>query len=102
MNARRSASHARHGRAVMAATLHEQAMRDAEQAAQDRARRAEAAQAERDRPRLTYADVAGARLVRDRYGWHEVVRVSAKSVTVKTAWSWTERIPLDRVLEVRA
>lgn len=39
--------------------------------------------------------------VRDRYGWHQVVRVSAKSVTVRTPYSWTDRIARDRVLEVR-
>lgn len=44
----------------------------------------------------------GAVLVSDRFGWHKVVRVSAKSVTVETPHSWTDRIALDKVLEVRA
>lgn len=40
-------------------------------------------------------------LVRTRHGWHRVVRVNAKTVTVATQWSWTERIPLTAVLEVQ-
>lgn len=60
-----------------------------------------AREAEKARPKPTADDVRGARFVRDQYGWHRVVRVSAKSVTVETPWSWTERIPLDKVLEVR-
>lgn len=63
--------------------------------------RRDARAAEAARTKLTAADVAGAILIRDKYGWHSVVSVNAKSVTVHTAWSWTERIPLDAVLEVR-
>ena len=40
--------------------------------------------------------------IRDRYGWHSVVRVSKKSVSVKTPWPWTARIALERILETRA
>ncbi len=58
-------------------------------------------EAEKARPKLTAVDVRGAVYIRDQYGWHKVVRVSAKSVTVTTPYSWTDRIPLDRVLEVR-
>ena len=58
-------------------------------------------EAEKARPKLTYDDVKGATLVRDYWGWHKVVRVSAKSVTVETPYSWTERIAHDRILEVR-
>ena len=50
---------------------------------------------------LTLDAIRSARLVRDRYGWHKVVRVSAKSVTVETGFSWTERIPLEKILEAR-
>jgi hypothetical protein len=76
--------------------------KEARAAAQERyaARKADRA-AEKARHKLTADDVRGAVAVRDAHGWHRVVRVSAKSVTVETAWSWTERIPLDRVLEVR-
>jgi len=47
-------------------------------------------------------DIRTAALVRDRYGWHKVVRVSAKSVTVETGFSWTERIALDAIIDTRA
>lgn len=39
--------------------------------------------------------------VRDRFGWHRVVRVNAKSVTVATEYSWTETIPHAKVIETR-
>lgn len=47
------------------------------------------------------SEVAAGRMVRTRHGWHRVVRVNAKSLTVATPYSWTERIPLHAVLEVR-
>lgn len=50
---------------------------------------------------LTVADIKTAKYVRDRYGWHKVVRVSAKSVTVETGYSWTDRIALGKVLEAK-
>lgn len=65
------------------------------------AERIAAREAEKARPKLTADDVRGAVAVRDSYGWHRVVRVSAKSVTVETPYSWTDRIALDKVLEVR-
>ena len=40
-------------------------------------------------------------LVRDSYGWHRVIRVNAKSVSVETGYSWTDLIPLNSILEVR-
>ena len=52
--------------------------------------------------KFTAADLVAARFVRDRFGWHRVVRVSAKSVTVETGYSWTDRIVLDKILEFRA
>ena len=50
---------------------------------------------------LTPETVLAARYVRDRFGWHRIVRVNAKSVTVETVYSWTDRIALTDVLEVR-
>lgn len=52
-------------------------------------------------PGFTAADLDGAVAVRTHHGWHRVVRVNAKSVTVATGHSWTDRIPLGRVLEFR-
>lgn len=50
---------------------------------------------ERDRALLTRDDVAGATHVRTRSGWHKVVRVNAKSTTVKSTSTWR---PLCRIL----
>lgn len=61
---------------------------------------AEYREADANRTRLTADDVRGATAIRDQDGWHEVVRVSAKSVTVATPYSWTERVAIDQVLEV--
>ncbi len=46
-------------------------------------------------------DVAKGDLVRDRYGWHEVVRVNRKTVSVKTDYSWTETLPWVGILDVK-
>jgi hypothetical protein len=62
--------------------------------------RLEKEQAESQRVRFTAADLAGAKGVRDRFGWHRVVKVNAKTVTVETPYSWTDRIPVENVLEV--
>ena len=59
-------------------------------------------EAEKARPKLNADDMRSSRFVRDQHGWHKVVRVSAKSVTVATPYSWTDRIALDKVLEVRS
>ena len=41
----------------------------------------------------------GARFVRDRYGWHEVVRVNARIVTVRAGYRWGDRIAIHKILE---
>lgn len=56
---------------------------------------------EASRVRFTAAELAGVTHVRDRFGWHRVVKVNAQTVTVETAHSWTERIRIDRILETR-
>jgi hypothetical protein len=56
--------------------------------------------AERDRVRLTRADLVGATWVRDGAGWHRVARLNAKSVSVESGYSWTDRIEFDRILQV--
>jgi hypothetical protein len=50
----------------------------------------------------TVAELKAARHIRTRHGWHEVVRVSVKSVTVRTCWSWNDRVMLADVIEVRS
>jgi len=47
-------------------------------------------------------ELAAARVIRTDAGWHKVVRVNAKSVTVESGYSWTDRYTLDKVLEVRS
>lgn len=64
-------------------------------------RRKQARAAEAARVKFTAADLADAEFVRDEFGWHRVVRVNAKSVTVSSSYSWDERIPLGKVLEFR-
>lgn len=62
----------------------------------------EAAQAERDAQ--APCDIDGLEAgdwVRDRFGWHQVVRVNRKSVTVSTPYSWTDRLGRDRITETR-
>lgn len=50
---------------------------------------------------FTVDELRAARLVRDRHGWHRVAKVNAKSVSVETGYSWTDRIPVEKILEVR-
>lgn len=61
-----------------------------------------AEQVERERPKLTAADLAGARAVRDRFGWHRVVKVNQKTVKVVVAPGMDDLLPIAKVLEVRA
>lgn len=49
---------------------------------------------------FTDEEYAAAKAIRTRFGWHEVVRVNAQSVTVKTPYSWTDRILRKKILEV--
>jgi hypothetical protein len=51
---------------------------------------------------FTSDELKAATHIRTDTGWHKVVRVSAKSVTVETGYSWTDRYALGKVLEVRA
>lgn len=57
--------------------------------------------AETARVRYTTADLTGVTHVRDYLGWHKVVRVNKNTVTVETGYSWTDRIPVDRIIEHR-
>jgi hypothetical protein len=51
---------------------------------------------------FTRSELDAATHIRTSVGWHKVVRVNAKSVTVETGYSWTDRYALDKILEVRA
>ena len=50
---------------------------------------------------FTPEQLKAAKAIRTSSGWHRVVKVNAKSVTVETGYSWTDRYALDRILEVR-
>lgn len=56
--------------------------------------------AERDRKRFEHADIVGAQFVRTSSTWRKVVRVNAKSVSVESGYSWTDRITFDQIREV--
>lgn len=58
-------------------------------------------EAEASRVLLTRADLVGATHVRTQYGWHKVARLNPTTVAVETGYSWTDRYPFDKVLEVR-
>lgn len=49
---------------------------------------------------FTADELKAATHIRTESGWHKVVRVSAKSVTVETGYSWTDRYALGKVLQV--
>ena len=51
---------------------------------------------------FTEEQYKAARVIRTHLGWYEVVRVNAKSVTVRTPHSWDDRVLRSRILEVRA
>jgi len=96
-------AHARHGaadinRTVDAATAEVEAWKTARY----EAAKAAAAEREATRHRYTADELRDARAVRDSAGWHRVVRVNRTSVTVATAYSWDDRIALDKILEARA
>ncbi|MEV0297117.1 hypothetical protein [Nocardia sp. NPDC050710] len=56
--------------------------------------------AERDRVRLTREEIVGAKFVRTKSRWHEVVRVNSKSVTVRAEVA-TTLYTFDKIHEVR-
>jgi hypothetical protein len=58
--------------------------------------------AERNKPvPFTAEELESARVVRTMYGWHRVIRVNAKTVTVSGDFG-DYRVPSATVLEVRA
>jgi hypothetical protein len=73
----------------------------AEKAAEYAAVRDRVRASEASRVRFTAQDLAGATHVRTLLGWHRVVRVNGKSVTVETPYSWTDRVPVEKILEHR-
>lgn len=50
---------------------------------------------------FTEEQYKAAKVVRTKLGWHKVAKVNAKSVSVETGYSWTDRIERDKIIEVR-
>ena len=66
---------------------------------------AERSAADADRTKavpFTPDELKAAQAIRTAIGWHRVVRVNAKSVTVETGYSWHDRYTLDKILQVAA
>jgi len=53
------------------------------------------------RERYTRDELVGADLIHDGSRWRVVVTVNKTTVSVATGYSWTDRIPFDRVHDVR-
>ena len=76
----------------------------AEKDKQDAAHRAvKGAWAAREAARVRYTrdDLLNAVVVADRSGWHKVLSVNRKTVTVETEYSWTDRIPFGRITDFK-
>lgn len=43
------------------------------------------------------ADFRPGDLIKTAFGWHKIVRVNPKSLSVATGYSWTDKITYDRV-----
>ena len=71
-----------------------------EEDAKYKALRKGAREREAARIRLTREDVMDARMVRDEFAWHRVVRVNARTVTVKTDYSWNTLIQIAEIRQV--
>lgn len=52
--------------------------------------------------RIDMSAVTPGGVVRTSTGWHRVVRVNARTVTVETPYSWTDRLPLTSILDARS
>lgn len=58
-------------------------------------------QAEADRQRFTRDEILTVTHVRTLHGWWKVARVNKTTVSVESGYSWTDRYPFDKVLEVK-
>ena len=97
----RGSSFKRHGEKQLREALAEAKTVTAASQAQMVARVKAAREADLVRVRLTREEIVGAQAVRTVRGWHAVVRVNAKSVSVHTGYSWVDRYPFDDVLEAK-
>lgn len=95
-------SWAKHGNREIQRTIDQAKAEMAADEAVERAERKEANRIAKAPVSFTTDQLKAATHVRTDIGWHKVVRVSAKSVTVETGYSWTDRYMLGKILEVRS
>lgn len=92
-------------RAGQAKVTREQAEWEAQRVAAELERlaaiKADARERETTRHRYTRDELVGADLIHDGSRWRVVVTVNKATVTVRTAYSWNDRIPFDKVHDVR-
>ena len=94
-------SFARSGAATLAASIEAAKVAVQEEAdARIAANRTEFARLNAPMP-YTPQDLAAAVAIRTVTGWRRVVKVNAKSVSVESGYSWVDRVPLDKIIEVR-
>ena len=94
-------SHLKRGAAGMAQIIETAKTELAEQQAQEFAASRAAFDKRNEKIPYTPEQYKTAKVVRTVTGWHKVVKVNAKSVTVATGYSWTDRIEVARIIEVR-
>lgn len=73
----------------------------AERAAEWTAAKERAAKARAARRQFTRDDLVGAGFVHDGVAWRKVVRLNAKTVSVESGYSWTDRVPFARIIAVQ-
>jgi hypothetical protein len=92
---------ARRGASNMDATINAAIVAVEAQKVTEQAERIAAYEAKHAPYPFTDEQYKAARVVRTVFGWHKVVRVNEKSVSVETGYSWTDRIQRAKILEVR-
>jgi len=94
-------THLKRGAADTARTIDAAKAELAEQQETEFAKAREAFKKRNEKIAYTPEQYKAAKVVRTVTGWHKVVKVNAKSVTVETDYTWTDRINVGRIIEVR-
>jgi len=93
-------THLKRGAAGMAQTIETAKTELAEKQEEEFAASRAAFDKRNEKIPYTSEQYKAARVVRTMTGWHKVVKVNAKSGTVATGYSWTDRIEVARIIEV--
>ena len=94
-------SWAKHGDREIQRTIDEAKARIKAQEDEDGAKRLAVYKAATAPVPFTTEELRAATHIRTDIGWHKVVKVNAKSVSVETGYSWVDRYALEKILEVR-